>query len=346
MVGWHELAIESRGAARQPARRPGHAAALRLDAAGVRRRHRPPFPSIYVLHGMTGQARAWFNVSPFAKNLPERVDEAGLDADRGARRRLHRRSAARSGIDSPAIGALRHVPLRGRRRVRRRALPHAARRRAPRPRREVVGRVRGDGLGACCRPDLFGGFATHAGDALFEVSLAPELAAAAQALRNLYDGSFERFWADFRSGRPVLANRTDPLLQNAYATAAAYSPTADGSVELPVPARHRRARPRGVGALARVGPGAARAAARRGPARRARDLDRRRAGTTSTTSTSERRRSARRCARPAWRTRTRPLRAVRGRPPRHILALSAQPGVPRRPARRGDAGLGSAGDRS
>ena len=59
------------------------------------------------------------------------------------------------------------------------------------------------------RPDLFGGFASHAGDALFEVSLAPELAAAAQALRNLYGGSFERFWADFRSGRPVLANRTD-----------------------------------------------------------------------------------------------------------------------------------------
>ena len=54
------------------------------------------------------------------------------------------------------------------------------------------------------RPDLFGGFATHAGDALFDVTLGAELAPAAQALRNLYDGSFEAFWADFRSGRPVL----------------------------------------------------------------------------------------------------------------------------------------------
>ena len=41
---------------------------------------------------------------------------------------------------------------------------------------------------ALLRPDLFGGFASHAGDALFEVSLAPEFAAAAQALRNLYGG--------------------------------------------------------------------------------------------------------------------------------------------------------------
>ncbi len=83
------------------------------------------------------------------------------------------------------------------------------------------------------RPDLFGGFASHAGDALFEVTLAAELAPAAQALRNLYDGSFERFWADFRSGRPVLGNSTDALLQNVYATAAAFSPAAGGSVELP-----------------------------------------------------------------------------------------------------------------
>jgi len=83
------------------------------------------------------------------------------------------------------------------------------------------------------RPDLFGGIATHAGDALFEVSLAPELASAAQALRNRYDGSFDRFWEDFRSGRPVLANRTDPILQNVYAVAASFSPTPEGSVELP-----------------------------------------------------------------------------------------------------------------
>ena len=39
------------------------------------------------------------------------------------------------------------------------------------------------------RPDLFGGFASHAGDCLFEVTLAAEFAPAAQCLRNLYGGS-------------------------------------------------------------------------------------------------------------------------------------------------------------
>ena len=65
------------------------------------------------------------------------------------------------------------------------------------------------------------------------MTLAAEFAPAAQALRNLYDGSFEAFWEDFRSGRPVLANQVDPLLQNVYATAAAFSADADGTVRLP-----------------------------------------------------------------------------------------------------------------
>jgi hypothetical protein len=83
------------------------------------------------------------------------------------------------------------------------------------------------------RPDLFGAFATHAGDALFEVSLARDLAPAAQALRNRYDGSFDAFWEDFRSGRPVLSNATDHVLLAPWAYAAAYSANEDGSIDLP-----------------------------------------------------------------------------------------------------------------
>ena len=79
--------------------------------------------------------------------------------------------------------------------------------------RGIAGKSSG-GFGAMVwsmlRPDLFGAFATHAGDALFDVTLASEFAPAAQALRNLYDGSFEAFWADFRSGRPVLENGRIP----------------------------------------------------------------------------------------------------------------------------------------
>jgi S-formylglutathione hydrolase FrmB len=230
-VGWHELQIESRALRDNPL---GDPAARPLfvwtppayDAEPERR-----FPSVFLLQGLTGQARAWFNVSPFAKTFPELVEEAGAEAVVV----LVDAFTAVGGsqfIDSPAIGAYgtyfceEVVPFVD---ERFRTLPVAAH-------RGVAGKSSG-GFGAMVwamkRPDLFGAFATHAGDALFEVSLAPELPAAAQALRNAYDGSYDAFWADFRSGRPVLANRTDPVLMSTWACAAAYSSNHDGSVDLP-----------------------------------------------------------------------------------------------------------------
>ena len=83
------------------------------------------------------------------------------------------------------------------------------------------------------RPDLFGGLATHAGDALFEVCYARDFAPAARALRDAYGGSFDAFWEDFRSGRPVLSSPYDELLVNTYAMCAAYSSNDDGTVDLP-----------------------------------------------------------------------------------------------------------------
>jgi hypothetical protein len=82
------------------------------------------------------------------------------------------------------------------------------------------------------RPELFGGLATHAGDALFEVCYLPEFPQAARALRDQYDGSFERFWEDFRS-RPGRSRPGDPALVNEWAMAACYSTDADGTVRLP-----------------------------------------------------------------------------------------------------------------
>ena len=230
-MAWHELAIESRALEGNPL---GDAATRPLfvwtppayDAEPERR-----FPSIYVLQGLTGQVRAWFNVSPFARSFPELVEEAGIEAVVV----LVDAFTALGGsqfIDSPAIGAYgtyfceEVVPFVD---ERFRTLPAAAH-------RGLQGKSSG-GFGAMVwgmlRPDLFGAFATHAGDALFEVSLAPELPAAAQALRNAYEGSFEAFWADFRSGRPVLANRTDPVLLSTWAYCAAYSSNPDGSVDVP-----------------------------------------------------------------------------------------------------------------
>jgi S-formylglutathione hydrolase FrmB len=230
-VGWSELALESTALRGNPLGDPETRPVFvwtppSYDADAARR-----YPSVYVLQGLTGQARAWFNVSPFAKSFPEEVAEAGievivvlLDAFTAV--------GGSQFIDSPAIGAYgtyfteEVVPFVD---ERFRTLPEAAH-------RGVSGKSSG-GFGAMVwgmlRPDLFGAFATHAGDALFEVSLGRDLAPAAQAVRNRYDGSFDAFWEDFRSGRPVLSNATDHVLLAAWANAAAYSANPDGTVDLP-----------------------------------------------------------------------------------------------------------------
>jgi S-formylglutathione hydrolase FrmB len=82
------------------------------------------------------------------------------------------------------------------------------------------------------RPDQWGGLATHAGDALFEICYAPTFRESVRVLRDQYHGSFEEFWADFRS-RPALSKDVDVLLLNDWCMAACYSADPDGTVHLP-----------------------------------------------------------------------------------------------------------------
>jgi Putative esterase len=229
-VGWHELEITARALEGNPlgdpATRPIFVWTPPAYDEGEARR----FPSIYVLQGFTGQVRAWFNISPFAKDWPALVEEAGIEAVIV----LVDAFTALGGsqfIDSPAIGRYGTyltddvVPFVD---ERFRTLPEAAH-------RGIQGKSSG-GFGAMVwgmlRPDLFGAFATHAGDALWEVSTLPSFPAAAQALRNDYGGSYDAFWEDFRS-RPPFARKSDPVLLELYACAAAYSPAPGGGVELP-----------------------------------------------------------------------------------------------------------------
>jgi S-formylglutathione hydrolase FrmB len=229
--GWQELVLESEALKGNPLGDPSARPLFVWTPPTYDDEPERRFPAIYLLHAMTGQARAWFNVAPFAKPLSEQIDELGLEAIVVAVDGFTRLGGAQW-VDSPAIGAYGAYLCKdvvGLVDSRFRTLPVAAH-------RGLAGTSSG-GFGAMLwamrRPDLFGGLAAHAGDALFEVTLAGEFAGAAQALRNVYAGSYERFWEDFCSGRPVLENRVDPLLQNIYATAAAFSAAADGSVELP-----------------------------------------------------------------------------------------------------------------
>jgi S-formylglutathione hydrolase FrmB len=82
------------------------------------------------------------------------------------------------------------------------------------------------------RPDLFGGLATHAGDALFENCYLREFGEAVRLLRDRYERSFESFWDDFRS-RPAFLRNGDATLLNVWCMAACYSADDDGTVRLP-----------------------------------------------------------------------------------------------------------------
>jgi S-formylglutathione hydrolase FrmB len=178
------------------------------------------YPSIYVIQGMTGQIDMWRNRAALRPNVLELVDEAGLESVI-AFVDCWTSLGGSQFLDSPATGRYHTylceevVPFVDSRYRTLNAREH----------RGIAGKSSG-GYGAMVtpmlRPDLFGGLATHAGDALFEVCYQPEFAQVARSLRNDYDGSYERFWEDFRS-RPAFSRKDDMWLVNTYCMAACYS---------------------------------------------------------------------------------------------------------------------------
>src|SRR5262249_1289538 len=203
------------------------------------------YPAVYVIQGYTGQLDMWRNRAPFgAKTFPELTHELFTAADPPPPRLLVWAADApppclvvwvdawtslggSQFVDSPAIGNYHTylcdelVPW----------VDERYRTLASPGHRAIAGKSSG-GYGAMIsallRPDLFGGLATHAGDALFENCYAKDFPVVARALRDRYDGSYDRFWEDFRS-RPGIQKPDDAELVNTWGMAAAYS---DG--ELPV----------------------------------------------------------------------------------------------------------------
>ncbi|HEX2883101.1 MAG TPA: alpha/beta hydrolase-fold protein [Candidatus Limnocylindria bacterium] len=203
------------------------------------------YPSIYVLQGLTGQVDMWRNRRFGQPNPLEALDD--WFASEGTAPAIVVFVDAWTSIggsqfvDSPATGRYHTylceevVPFVD---GRYRTLESAAH-------RGVAGKSSG-GYGAMItpllRPDLFGGLATHAGDALFEACYLPDFREAARALRDGYDGSFDAFWADLRS-RPGRSKKTDGVLLNVWCMAACYSADADGTVQLPFDPLTSRLRP-------------------------------------------------------------------------------------------------------
>jgi hypothetical protein len=82
------------------------------------------------------------------------------------------------------------------------------------------------------RPDRFSALASHAGDALFEACYLPDFPKAVRALRDEYDGSYDRWWADVK-GRVFGTKASDWDLLEPWGYAACYSADDDGTVRLP-----------------------------------------------------------------------------------------------------------------
>ncbi len=199
------------------------------------------YPSIYMLQGYTGALPMWRNRTPWRPNFPEAADALFARGDAPPCVIVWVDAWTAYGgsqfVDSPGTGRYHTylcdevVPWVD---AHYRTLPAAAH-------RGVAGKSSG-GFGAMItpmlRPDLFGGLATHAGDALYECCYIPEHGKVVRALRD-YDASFEKFWADFRS-RPALSKETDGVLTITYGCAACFSADDDGTVRLPFDLRTGR----------------------------------------------------------------------------------------------------------
>ena len=192
------------------------------------------FASVYVLQGYTGHLTMWTNRSAFRLPFHEAADELFARGDAPPCIVVFVDAWTAYGgsqfVDSPGTGryhtylcdeVVSFVDARYR------TLDDPAH-------RGVQGKSSG-GFGAMItpmlRPDVFGGLATHAGDALYELCYIPEFAKAARALRD-YDGDIESWWTNFRS-RTAFTKPADETLLMILGVSACFSAEEDGTPVLP-----------------------------------------------------------------------------------------------------------------
>ena len=193
------------------------------------------YPAVYVLQGYTGHVAMWRNRTPYRQPFPETADALFAAGDAPPCIVVYVDAWTAYGgsqfVDSPGTGRYHSylcdevVPFVDERYRTKAAAAH----------RGVSGKSSG-GFGAMItpmlRPDLFGGLATHAGDSLYEYCYLGEFAKAARTLRDDYEGSYDKFWADFGS-RPAFTKDSDGGLVMTYGCSAAFSADDDGTVQLP-----------------------------------------------------------------------------------------------------------------
>lgn len=193
------------------------------------------YPTIYVAMGYTGHFGMLFNRMPFSQPYPELLDALFATGDVPPAVVVFVDAWTKYGgsqyLDSPGTGRYHSylcdeiVPW----------VDARYRTIADRDHRAITGKSSG-GYAAMVtpllRPDVFGALATHAGDAVFECTYQPEFPLRARQLRDLYDGSYEKFFESFES-RAGRNTSLDIELAEMYGYASAYSAEPDGTVLLP-----------------------------------------------------------------------------------------------------------------
>jgi hypothetical protein len=192
------------------------------------------YPSIYLLQGYLGRIEMWWNRLPFQRPFVEMVDQLVASGEAPPVIIVYIDTWTTYGssqfLDSPGTGRYHTyfcdeiVPWVD---ARYRTLPDRAH-------RGICGKSSG-GFGAMVtpmlRPDLFGGFATHAGDALFEYTCFAKFPMCVRFLRG-YHGDIERWWKDFQQ-RGTFTRPEDSSLLIIYGMSACLSADEDGIPQLP-----------------------------------------------------------------------------------------------------------------
>ena len=232
-----QLVVESELLADNPLGDPPLRPLYAYSSPGVAKGEAHPVAAVYLLQGYGNQLDMWLARKPFEPTIVERLDE--MFARRDCPEALVVFVDAWTSIggsqflNSSATGRYMDylcdevVPFIDAR------YPTAA----TREHRGVTGHSSG-GYGAMVsamlRPEVFGAFASHAGDALFECCYLADFPKAARSLRDHFDGSYEALLKALPEADPFDWSRFGAAL-SVYACAAAYSPdpTRPGAVLLP-----------------------------------------------------------------------------------------------------------------
>jgi S-formylglutathione hydrolase FrmB len=196
--------------------------------------HQRRYPVVHMLLGFTGRLPAWTNQAAYRKPVPAAIDEVFAKGEAPPMILVF--------VDAwTTYGGSQFVDSRGTGRYHSYLCEEVVpwvdahyRTLATRKHRAIAGKSSG-GLGASLtsmlRPELFGAFASHSGDALSEAQYIPHFLWAARHLRS-YDGDIFQWWQDFRS-RIAFTKDEDLRLLELLGVSACFSPDDDGTPLLP-----------------------------------------------------------------------------------------------------------------